>query len=337
VSTDLVDASRAAPGQSLRDAMRAVRRAFADGDVMDAGAGDVSMRDGGLVDPPVVRSAPLLEGSAMRAISIDGPVAPVFSGFLDGVQTAKILKHIDGVPLVYGRVAAVIRTRSDRTLVTWPRHAARVDGAIYVPLRQLQEADRDAVSAMGVRVTDTSMLANEQPVSAHPGAMRAAALEKIGRARETLEQALAAAWCATEATPLFVDGSIRGSDALAAASCVVGVVKSHNTLHADGPALRTVMRLARGERSSVFSVQGGRRPNAASWYLRLRDPRGQDAMFGLVRVEVAEDGGDYAARANEVSRWILAEVAPLALPDGRWDKMVYGIRDCEAYLRAMAS
>jgi hypothetical protein len=38
-----------------------------------------------------------------------------------------------------------------------------------------------------------------------------------------------------------------------------------------------------------------------------------------------------------VSRWILAERAPLALPDARWDRMVYGIRDCEEFLRATAS
>jgi hypothetical protein len=41
-------------------------------------------------------------------------------------------------------------------------------------------------------------------------------------------------------------------------------------------------------------------------------------------------------RADEVSRWIMAEASPLALPDARWDKMVYGIRDCEEYLRAVA-
>jgi len=36
-----------------------------------------------------------------------------------------------------------------------------------------------------------------------------------------------------------------------------------------------------------------------------------------------------------VSRWILGEAAPLALPDARWDKMVYGVRDCEEFLRAI--
>jgi hypothetical protein len=59
----------------------------------------------------------------------------------------------------------------------------------------------------------------------------------------------------------------------------------------------------------------------------------------LVRVEVAQPaaGGDadVGRRADEVSRWILAEVAPVALPDGRWDKMVYGVRDCEEFLRAV--
>jgi hypothetical protein len=62
-------------------------------------------------------------------------------------------------------------------------------------------------------------------------------------------------------------------------------------------------------------------------------------LWGLVRVEIAEPtkapAKQVAARADEVSRWVLAEALPLAVPDGRWDKMVYGIRDCEEYLRAI--
>jgi len=59
----------------------------------------------------------------------------------------------------------------------------------------------------------------------------------------------------------------------------------------------------------------------------------------LVRVEVAypnhvevDSIGD---RADQISLWILAETSPLAMPDGRWDKMVYGIRDCEEFLNAV--
>jgi hypothetical protein len=62
---------------------------------------------------------------------------------------------------------------------------------------------------------------------------------------------------------------------------------------------------------------------------------GHDALFGLVRVESAECA-DMTARADEISRWIIAEGSPLALPDGRWDKMSYGIRDTEEFLRAIS-
>jgi hypothetical protein len=40
-------------------------------------------------------------------------------------------------------------------------------------------------------------------------------------------------------------------------------------------------------------------------------------------------------RADLISRWILAEMMPLSLPDSRWDKMVYGIHDCEEFLKSV--
>jgi hypothetical protein len=116
-------------------------------------------------------------------------------------------------------------------------------------------------------------------------------------------------------------------------------VKSHRTLYAEGEALHTIFALRRAERSSVFRVTSPKRIPVASWYLRLRDPVGHDPMWGLVRVEIANpariEEHDVGTRADTVSRWILAEAAPLAMPDARWDKMVYGIRDCEEFLRAV--
>ena len=64
-----------------------------------------------------------------------------------------------------------------------------------------------------------------------------------------------------------------------------------------------------------------------------RDGVAHDALWGIVRVEVAETE-DPSARADEVSRWVLAERAPLALPDSRWDRMAYPVRECEEFLRA---
>lgn len=77
------------------------------------------------------------------------------------------------------------------------------------------------------------------------------------------------------------------------------------------------------------------RSEVLSWYLRLRDTEGRDALWGLVRVEMCVvDGGRITARADEISRWLLAESSPLAAPDPRWDRMAYGIRSAEEFLRA---
>ena len=135
--------------------------------------------------------------------------------------------------------------------------------------------------------------------------------------------------------PLFVDGGISRSARVSASSCAIGVIKSHRTLYVEGDALRIVMGLRRGERSSIFRVSPRSRHSVLSWYLRLREAEGHDPMWGLVRVEAA-DCERPAERADEVSRWIIAETSPLALPDGRWDKMSYGIRDCEEFLRAIS-
>ena len=138
--------------------------------------------------------------------------------------------------------------------------------------------------------------------------------------------------------PLFVDGGISASERLATSDCVVGVVKNHRTLYVEGRALEVVFALRAGERTSVFQVTSRKRTTVASWYLRLRDPVGHDPMWGLVRVEIPYsqiDTKSLVARADDASRRILAEVSPVALPDARWDRMVYGIRDCEEFLRSV--
>jgi hypothetical protein len=58
-------------------------------------------------------------------------------------------------------------------------------------------------------------------------------------------------------------------------------------------------------------------------------------MHGLVRIEVAESD-DPTRRADAVSRWLLAEVAPLAA-DPRADRLLYGVHDVERWLRARSA
>ena len=284
--------------------------------------------------PPRLVEADLIEAGAMRARRVFGDPVVAFAAFLDGTQTSRVLAYVDGVPIVLGTVAAAIRARRNRRLTTWQRPV--IVRKLYGALAALAPGHRRALESLGVPLVDAI---TSDGATTHPFTLRDEAVHRIQKDREAAEQELAERWCHHEHEPLFIDGGISGSDRVATAECTVGVVKSHRTLYAEGAALQTIFALRRGERSSVFRVTSPKRVPVASWYLRLRDPMGHDPMWGLVRVEIASppriDVGAIGERADVVSRWILAEAAPLAMPDARWDKMVYGIRDCEEFLRAV--
>ena len=112
-------------------------------------------------------------------------------------------------------------------------------------------------------------------------------------------------------------------------------MKSHRTLYAEGDALQRCFASAERRAVECISRDVAKARPVASWYLRLRDPRGPRSDVGIGARRDRDPAGSTmtsARRADEVSRWILAEASPVALPDGRWDKMVYGVRDCEEFL-----
>ena len=290
------------------------------------------------VDPPVLRSAQLVEGTRLRAIkvpTVTGDTQSGFGAFLDGAQRVQIMGHHAGIPIVYGTASAAIRVRVNRRMVTWGHLPPRVQRKFFLPLRYLPAlASESEVSSLDIVDTSKPDQTGAFP-SLHPTALLERAMRAVDDMREQLEHQLAEAWCALGEAPLFMDGGISGNPRVASSSCAIGVVKSHRTLFVEDDALRTVFRLAKGERSSVFRVSPRSRSSVISWYLRVRECSGHDAMWGLVRVEAAECDRP-AERADEISRWVMAEMSPLALPDGRWDKMAYGVRDCEEFLRAIS-
>jgi hypothetical protein len=165
-----------------------------------------------------------------------------------------------------------------------------------------------------------------------------AARKKVSGARERLERGVTSEWLAASDEGkdwLLVDGSLTGDYDQYAEPNMVGVVKSHQTQYFPMEEQRKILGLPVGQRSGVFIPRGRRRPEVYSWYLRLRPNDGQDVHFGLVRIEAAKCERTLAM-ADEISRWLLAERSPLSLPDARWDRMIYPIRDCEQYLRSLA-
>lgn len=351
-------AERPAGAASFHDVRRRLAAcwapaALADG---DAEAPALERQQTMPVDPPRLRASLPVEGHAVRVRAVGSPAvdAPgdglAFAAFLDGTQHSRPLGWPEGLPVVFGTVAAVVRERRNRRLTTWGA-GPRLERRIYAPLSLLSApgaaAVRDAASELpGVQLVDTTApdrSAGAAPPSPHPAALVERALAMVKEDRERAEKQVAELWCGRGEGLLFVDGGIQESEIVARASCVVGVVKSHRTLYAEGDALRAVLALRVGERTTAVRVgdAAGRRVPVASWYLRLRDASGRDPMFGLVRVEVAmpdaaADPAGFTAHADAVSRAVLAEVAPVALPDGRWDRLVYGIYDCERFLRALA-
>lgn len=288
-------------------------------------------------DAPRLTSATVLEEGFLRAHQIpESPPTSAFRAFIDGTQRSTVATYVGNVGVVLGQVAAVVRVRRDRRLFTW--REPLVEAQIYAPRAYLSSVTWNTLAdSYGDALVDITQ--GSADLDVHPFALRDAAVQKVLLHRERVERRLAERWCADETAPVFIDGGISGSATVAASVNAIGVVKSHFTLYVKGEALDTVLSLGRRERSSVFRIDSSTRPAVASWYLRLRDPAGHDPMWGLVRVEVccpdAKGMESLGARANEISRWVLAEVSPLALPDSRWDKMVYGVRDCEEFLRAV--
>ena len=283
----------------------------------------------GVHEAPRVIDAQVVE-NATAARAISGPPTPAFAAFVDGVQESRVIRVVRGVPIVWGRIAAVVRRRSNRRLVTWERPI--VECHLYAPLSVLDPDTRSVLAE--TPLVDTSRSEDDALISRHPAHVIEQALHAVQRERERAERTLAERWCRAIAEPLLVDGSIAGSDIVARHQCAVGVVKSHRQLYASSALMDVLLGLGPCERTPVIRIAPRNRTPVHSWYLRLREGVSHEALWGIVRVEVAESA-DPTARADEVSRWVLAERAPLSLPDARWDRMAYPVRECEEYLRAI--
>lgn len=272
----------------------------------------------GAADPPSVTSAALVEDNTFRARKVSGEAAATVAAFLDGIQESAVVAWDGTQPLVFARIGAAVRARVARRMVTWGG-GPKFQHLLLVPRPILLEDS-------ALRVVPFELAPNEE----HPMLAVRHAYRLVQTERERLERELAVEFASSGDGLLYVDGGLP----MVEGDRLVGVIKSHHTLYVSGDALRLVLGLEEGERSSVFSVESRHRAPVWSWYLRLRDPRGRDPFWGLVRVEASTGTSDPTVTADELSRAILAERSPLALPDGRWDTMAYGIRDCEEYLRA---
>jgi hypothetical protein len=277
--------------------------------------------------------------------------------FLDGVQSSREIGRIEMSPVVVATVAAAIVNRCERRFSRMPlENPPVVVQAVILPRSNgdpsvgafwdlllaagFSELGPDEVPSSPHLVLDSAeYIAGTNP-SDYVG-MRESARVRIRSLRERLEGGMLGMWELDDQVLdsddwIAVDGQLQdlpGSNRRA-----VGLIKSVARPEFVGRDVSMLLDLEPGMRTTSFvpDWQLRRSPgdHRTSWYLRMWPPqRGADALGSLMRVEAARDTGP--DQVDEISRWILAERAPLAKPDPRWPAMIYPIRYVEKVLKPL--
>ena len=280
---------------------------------------------GGRIEEACIRPARVVEGDTLRMISIGLPEAwPGSLAYLDGIQRSEIIGYDGSAPIVVAEIAAAVRERQNRRLRT------------VVEARRMVALGRpSALAAAGDALEGLQAVPLSEDEPPHPLRDLVNAGHALDQARGALEVVVGDRYRAGCDGWMVLDGSLAVSPRWAADHRMVAISKSHSVLPFDGADLEQYLRLPCAHRSSVYAPATRSLAPVRAWGLRLWPWEGKDLLHGLVRVEVAPVN-ESTEQANEISRWILAERAPVSAPDRRWDRLLYGIYSVEQYLKARA-
>ena len=343
---------------------RALEGAGRKGIHVTAGAGscDLEAQQFGMF-PPEEEQTPV-----GRPHHLESPVGPRDLGghdgtsrlcyFLDGVQSSREIGRIEMSPVVVATVAAAIVNRCERRFSRMPLESPPVVvQAVILPRSNgdasveafwelllaagFSELEPDEVPSTPHLVLDSGEYIDEQDPSDYVG-MRERARGRIRSLRERLEGGMLGVWELDDRVLdsdewIAVDGQLQdlpGSNRRA-----VGLIKSVARPEFVGRDVSMLLDLEPGMRTTSFvpDWQLRRSPgdHRTSWYLRMWPPQpGADALGPLMRVEAPRE--TEPEQVDEISRWILAERAPLAKPDPRWPAMIYPIQYVEKILKPLA-
>jgi hypothetical protein len=276
--------------------------------------------------------------------------------FLDGVQSSREIGRVGMSPVIVATVAAAIVNRCDRRFsrvplegppvlvqaIILPRSAG--DGAVGTFWELLLEAGfselgPEEVPSSPFLLLDSAEYMPEADPSDYVG-MREMARVRVRALRERLEGGMLRGWedgVALDSDDwIAVDGQLK--DIRESNRRAVGLIKSVARPEFTGKDVGMLLDLEPGMRTTSFVPDWQLRRNPAeqrtSWYLRVWPPqRGADALGSLMRLEAPRDTGPELV--DEISRWVLAERAPLAKPDPRWPAMIYPIHHVEKILKPL--
>jgi hypothetical protein len=277
----------------------------------------------GRLEEASIRPARLTEGPALRTIAFGSPEEwPEAVAYLDGVQRSEIIGYAGSAPLFVAELAAAVRERRNRRLQT-----------IVEARRTVVLARPAALAAAGDAVASLEAIPLPDTDPAHPLRDLLNAGEALDQERGALEILVGCRYRAQSDSWLVVDGTLSVSGQWSEDPRMVAIAKSHSILPFEGTDLEQYLRLPCGHRSSVFAPAARSLAPVRAWGLRLWPWEGKDLLYGLVRVEVAPCNGS-TEQADAISRWIMADRAPVSAPDRRWDRLLYGMYSVEQYLKA---
>ena len=276
--------------------------------------------------------------------------------FLDGVQSSREIGRIEMVPVVVATVAAAIINRCDRRFTRMPLESPPVVvQAVILPRStgdEKVEAFWDLLLAAGFselapdEVPSVPHLVLDSAEYAATDAsdyvrMRESARVRVRALRERLEGGMLRRWEGEDRVLnsddwIAVDGQLR--DIRESNRRAIGLIKSVARPEFVGKDVGMLLDLEPGMRTTSFvpdwQLRRDQSERRTSWYLRMWPPqRGADALGSLMRIEAPRDTGP--EMVDEISRWVLAERAPLAKPDPRWPAMIYPIHYVEKILKPL--
>jgi hypothetical protein len=286
-------------------------------------ASTIADSSGGRVEEASIQLARLVEGSRLESLPVStGHSHPEPLAFLDGIQRSEVVAYAGASPILVAEIAAAVRERRGRQLHT-----------VLEERRGLALARPAALARAGAVLDGLDLVPLPDDDVPHPVRDLVQAARALDRTRGTLELAVGDRYRTRSDAWLVVDGALSESPRWSADDRMVAVSKSHSILPFDGDDLERYLRIPPGYRSSVYQPRTRSLAPVCAWGLRLWPWEGKDLLHGLIRVEVSPRNGT-SETADAISQWLLAERAPLSLPDRRWDRLLYGIYSVEQYLRS---
>jgi hypothetical protein len=285
----------------------------------------------------------------VRTVKLDYSIASQgnmsgFAYFEDGKQRTILIGHFPYreyvIPVHYASVGAVILARSEGDLSLWKGDRNPIIKHMLIVPRQYL-ANTQALDDLPPFIELVDVPAETEDF--HDLRRRAVVASK--KHRLMAETELIHNWAQVEQSDenlMLIDGTTinlhRETDLYRCA----GASKSFRTRYCALQDYQKILGMQEFERSWIFSthdqdedLQRGIRERV-SWYVRIRSPERHNPEYGLLRLEISPQHRRTATEyANRISRWIISERYPSALPDSRWHNLLYPIKRCEEYLSSI--